>query len=227
DLDGENSIQFSYISPDGDEGYPGQLDVTVIYTLTEDSEFRIDYSARSEEDTIVNLTHHSYFNLRGSSDIFNHELMINADKFTPVAPDLLPTGDYMPVVKTPLDFWELTPIGKSIGGEIGLLIFGNGYDHSFVLNNPGALHALAARVREPFTGRVMEVFTTEPGLHLYTGNYLDGISGKNGLLYRKHAGFCLEAQRFPDSPNHPRFPSAVVREGEEYRQTTIYRFSTD
>lgn len=224
-------VRLSHTSPDGDEGYPGALAVTVTYRLTGANELRIDYTATTTRPTPVNLTHHSYFNLAGhdGGDILQHELQIRARRFTPVDAGLIPTGELRPVGGTPFDFRETKPIGRDIGSEDEQLRFGGGYDHNFVLDRerPDEL-ALAARLREPRSGRVLEVLTTEPGLQFYSGNFLDGTDlGKSGKPYRHRSGLCLEAQHFPDSPNQPAFPSTVLRPGNTYRQTTIYRFSVD
>lgn len=215
------ALKLNYLSKDGEEGYPGNLNCTVIYTLTNNDELKISYEAETDKDTVLNLTHHSYFNLGGhdSGDILGHELTLNADNYTPVDDDLIPTGEIKPVKGTPMDFTKPTAVGARIDQVKG------GYDHNFVLNNSDGSLALAASVYEPKTGRVMEIFTTEPAIQFYSGNFLDGSLKGKGAIYNKHNAFCLETQHFPDSPNRPNFPSVVLKPGEKYTHLTVHKFS--
>ena len=220
-------VELFYKSPDGEEGYPGNLSVWVTYTLSGTNGLKIDYRATTDRETVINLTNHSYFNLKGEGrgDILDHAVMIHADRFTPVNEDLIPTGELKPVKGTPFDFTAPHAIGERIHQADEQLSYGKGYDHNFVLNKKGNELSLAAWVTEPTTGRVLETFTTEPAVQLYVGNFLDGIRGKGGKPYNPRFGFCLETQHYPDSPNQPSFPSTMLRPGETYASTTVYRFS--
>ena len=221
-------VKLRYLSKDGEEGYPGNLQAAVTYILTNANELRIEYEATTDKATPVNLTHHGYFNLTGGErDILGHVLALNADEFTPVDKGLIPTGERPSVKGTPMDFLKPVAIGARINQDYEQLRFGGGYDHNWILKREGKGMTVAARVYEPTTGRLMEVFTTEPGIQFYSGNFLDGtITGKENKVYKHRWGFCLETQHYPDSPNHAHFPSTILRPGEVYTTTTVYRFST-
>jgi aldose 1-epimerase len=219
------SLALHYLSRDGEEGYPGNLSVDVVYTLTDQNALRIDYSATTDRDTVINLTNHAYFNLTGD-DILSHELVLDGTRFLPIDETLIPIGELRSVQDTPMDFTTSTPIGDRIASDDEQLRCGQGYDHTWVLDKPTGALGHAARVYAPGSGRVLDVFTTAPGIQFYSGNMLDGsLAGKGGTIYTRNSGLCLETQHFPDSPNQPQFPSTVLHPGETYRQSTIFQFS--
>ena len=223
----DNSVAFYYTSPDGLNGFPGKLDVKVIYTLTDEDELKIEYYAVSDKKTVINLTNHAYFNLGGfdSGTILDHEIMINADKYTPVDTFSIPTGEIADVDNTPFDLRTKTAIGKDIDADCEQLVFTGGYDHNFCINGYNGSLIKAAEVTDPVSGRVLEVFTDLPGVQFYAGNFLKGITGKAGVPMIKRSGFCLETQYYPDTPNQPNFPQCTFDAGEEYKTTTVFKFS--
>lgn len=227
----EQSLELSYFSEDGEGGYPGNLEVSVIYTVTDNNELKLEYNASTDRPTILNMTNHAFFNLagEGSGDILDHELYVDADQYTPVDSTAIPTGELRDVEGTPFDFTEATSLGVRIDEDNRQLEYVGGYDHNFVLNKDTEELSLAARLSEPGTGRVMEVFTTEPGLQVYTANSLTGEEnqiGKGGHVYGPQSAVCLETQHFPDSPHHPHFPSTRITPEDGYQSTTVYKFST-
>lgn len=224
-----NSLELHYLSKDGEEGFPGNLEVTATYTLTDANELKLTFRATTDQPTVVNLTHHSYFNLRGqgNGDILGHEVYLNSDQITEIDSELIPTGAFMDVAGTPFDFRTSTAIGARINDPNPILQYGPGYDNNWIIKKPLGQFGLMARVYEPTTGRVMEVLSDEPGLQFYAGNFLDGsIAGKGGKTYQRRTAFCMEPQHYPDSPNKPGFPSVVLRPGQTFHNTIVYRFST-
>jgi aldose 1-epimerase len=221
----------SYVSPDGDQGFPGTLTTHVTYSLSNDNALRIDYVVSTDKDTVVNFTNHSYFNLagNGSGSVADQLLLVNADRYTPVGPDLIPTGEIAPVDGTPLDFRQMPPIGARLDSAFQQMVYAHGYDHNFILNQrPGDGMTFAARGYDPRTGRIVDCFTTEPAVQVYTSNGMNGaVVGSSGTTYRQTEAFTLETQHFPDSPNKPNFPTTELKPGQEFRSTTIFRFATD
>ena len=221
----------SYVSPDGDQNFPGTLTTHVTYTLTNDNALRVDYAVSTDKDTVINFTNHSYFNLagNGSGSVADQTLLVNADRYTPITPDLIPTGEIAPVEGTPLDFRHMLPIGARLSSAFQQMVYAHGYDHNFVLNKgPGDSLTFAARAYDPRSGRVIDCFTTEPAVQVYTSNGMNGsVVGSSGTTYRQTEGFTLETQHFPDSPNKPNFPTTELKPGQEFHSTTIFRFATD
>jgi len=221
-----NGVELSYASKDGDAGFPGNLTATVTYTLVK-GDLRMEYSATTDKDTVVNLTNHAYFNLAGTGDILNHQFMLKASHFTPVDSGLIPTGELKPVESTPFDFRKATAVGARINADDAQLKLGRGYDHNWVLDNQSGKLAEAAELYDPSSGRVLKVMTDQPGIQFYSGNFLDGsVKGKGGTPYQQHAALCLETQHYPDSPNHPAFPSTELKPGKKYHTVTVYSLSS-
>jgi len=227
-----SSVQLTYASPDGEQGFPGNLVLEVVYTVTEDNELKLKYSATTDKPTVINFTNHAFFNLKGEGqgDVMDHVLWVNAKQFTPTDEAAIPTGEFRDVKGTPFDFTSPKPLGQDINVANEQLTFGGGYDHNFVLDKTKDELILAAKLSEPQSGRVMEVYTTEPGMQVYTANSLTGKGtdiGKGGKAYGSRSAVCLETQHFPDSPHHPNFPTTTLNPGEKYQSTTVYRFSTE
>jgi len=229
-VDGEPVIQFTYLSKDGEEGYPGNLSTQVSYSFSNNNELRIDYRITTEQSTIHNITNHSYFNLSGNAklSILDHEIMFNADHFLPVDKGLIPTGEIRKVAGSPMDFTQPYKVGDRIDTDYEQMVFGKGYDHNWILNSGDESLNYAGYIYEPVSGRKMEIFTTEPGMQFYSGNFMDGSDvGHDGKVYPFRHGFVVETQHYPDSPNHDKFPTTVINPGEVYTSTTIYKFTTE
>ncbi len=223
----DGGLELTYLSKDGEEGYPGNLKVTTTYHLTDNDELRIDYAATTDKATVLNLTNHSYFNLKGAGngDVLGHQVMIDSSRYTPTDKGLIPTGELRNVAGTPFDFRKSTAIGARIDQKDEQLVFAGGYDHNWILNAPPTLQHAVTEVFEPESGRVVTVATTEPGIQFYTGNFLDGtVKGKGGKVYIKRSALTLETQHYPDSPNHPAFPTTVLRPGQQFQSTTVFKF---
>jgi aldose 1-epimerase len=218
------ALELTYLSKDGEEGFPGNLSVKAVYTLTNKNELRLDFTATTDKLTVCNLTHHPYFNLAGNGDVLNYEVFFNASRFAPADSTLIPTGEFKPVDGTPFDFRKPTKIGARINDKDEQIQFGDGYDHNMVIDKPPGKLDLAARIYEPTTGRVIEILSTEPAIQFYTANHLAGITGKGGWIYQPRSAFCIEPQHFPDSPNKPQFPSTELKPGQIYHNRSIYRF---